>query len=142
MSFLTAQANVANVGRPAKNQAVASSSAGGRESHRTYSENKPGASTGAVAKTGRGCYVCREKHQIYSCPVFEKMTVGARLDKLRALHHCFKCFQPNCSPGKCKLGACEKCGSQAHSVMTCGAPKLQVASAVVRPDKTRSESNN
>lgn len=76
------------------------------------------------------CYLCKEEHGIYVCPVFRAMSNKGRVEAVRRLHLCFLCLKPECNVTTCTLRPC-KCGMR-HNQLLCLVPS---PSARVSVDK-------
>lgn len=62
------------------------------------------------------CYHCRNSdHYIYRCEEFLKLSVGARIDRMKQLKLCINCLGKEHNAVNCKLGPCRKCKTVKHN---------------------------
>ncbi|XP_046629047.1 uncharacterized protein LOC124309431 [Neodiprion virginianus] len=68
------------------------------------------------------CVQCNDKHIIYKCPSFEKMTTQQRWDFVKAKHLCQNCLRTHA--GVCPTARrCKKCRSYHHTLVHSGTSK-------------------
>ena len=81
---------------------------------------KPRASTYDETSQSLNCKVCREQHQLYRCPIFLKLGLEDRTQKVKDLRLCFNCLKSGHSAYVCASGACKKCpDNKRHNSVLC-----------------------
>lgn len=63
------------------------------------------------------CIFCKNNHNLYTCPEFNKMTVIDRLNTAKRLRLCINCLGSNHRTKDCKSAGCRRCGKIHHSML-------------------------
>jgi hypothetical protein len=104
--------------QPARQVKKASAHAGSQQTVRSGGNDRP---VGNARNKFRRCCVHKQdnKHDTANCSVFSKLTHQEKLDALKSVHACFRCFGDH-PRFKCKMKSpCDRCGSPTHPTQLC-----------------------
>ncbi|XP_076546669.1 uncharacterized protein LOC143305752 [Osmia lignaria lignaria] len=97
-----------------------------------------------VTATSISCFCCKQNHNIYKCPTFQKMTTSQRWDTVKRKQLCRNCLRPHA--GECKGSRCRFCGrfhntllhSFANQQSSAGPSTSQAKPGIETTDQTKS----
>lgn len=69
------------------------------------------------------CAVCPEEHPTRKCPVFAKLNLAARKDKVRQENLCYNCLGKNHAVRDCESGKCTRCDKKHNTLLCSKEPK-------------------
>ncbi|CAH1977613.1 unnamed protein product [Acanthoscelides obtectus] len=80
---------------------------------------RPNATTskGLASTTAPKCVICNENHFVQNCPLFNKLSVSERYDKLRDKRVCMNCLRLGHFSRQCRSIGCKRCKAKHNTLL-------------------------
>lgn len=73
--------------------------------------------TTSLLSSENTCSMCSEKHLLYQCEAFSKLSQADRFKEVKKLGLCINCIRGKHSPSSCKSRNCKHCSQRHHSML-------------------------